>query len=225
MTRTTNARLAGFTYLFYFAVGIASMVLFRRATNAQGIEAKLALIAQHATAVRATVLLSLLCAFSALVLGVTLYAITRDEDPELAMLALACRLVEGVSNGTSISGPLRLLWLATAAGANAPGPEAGHALGAFLAGQGAGAGSPFFAVGSTLFAFLLLRGRMIPVPMAWLGVVASALVVAGVPLEIFGLVHSFRGPLGWLLWIPMLVFEVTLAWWLLIKGVAPQRKP
>ena len=43
MTRTTSARIAGFTYLFYIAVGISSMVLFNRATSAEGTAAKLAL--------------------------------------------------------------------------------------------------------------------------------------------------------------------------------------
>jgi hypothetical protein len=38
MTRTTNARLAGFTFLFYIAIGITSMVLFRQATG--GADAK-----------------------------------------------------------------------------------------------------------------------------------------------------------------------------------------
>ena len=36
----------------------------------------------------------------------------------------------------------------------------------------------FFAVGSLLFSWLLLRGRMIPVGLAWLGVIASALLVS-----------------------------------------------
>ncbi len=42
MTRTTNARIAGFTFLFYIAAGIASMVLFGRATGSEGIAAQLA---------------------------------------------------------------------------------------------------------------------------------------------------------------------------------------
>jgi hypothetical protein len=44
MTRTTNARIAGFTFLFYIAVGVASMVLSGQATGAAG-TAKLAGIA------------------------------------------------------------------------------------------------------------------------------------------------------------------------------------
>ncbi|HXU43993.1 MAG TPA: DUF4386 domain-containing protein, partial [Thermoanaerobaculia bacterium] len=170
MTRTTNARVAGFTFLFYIAAGIASMVLFGRATGGEGIAAKLAGIAQHATDLRVVVVLTLLTSLSAWVLGVTLYAITRDEDPDLALLALVCRVAEGVVGGISVKRSLSLLWLATAAGANAPDTESAHALGAYLlSGEGAATGATFFAVGSTLFSYLLLRGRMIPVPLAWLG--------------------------------------------------------
>src|SRR5882672_1709018 len=98
MTRTTNARIAGFTFLFYIATGIASLVLFGGAAGGDEIAAKLAGIAQHASAVRITVLLDLCQSFSALVLAVTLYAITRDQDHDLAMLALTCRVTEGVIN-------------------------------------------------------------------------------------------------------------------------------
>ena len=75
----------------------------------------------------------------------------------------------------------------------------------------------FFAVGSTAFAYLLLRGRMIPVPLAWLGVFASAVLVIGLPLRLAGWLH---GPITSLMWLPMLVFEISFALWLLIKGVA-----
>src|SRR6266496_4226564 len=154
MTRTTNARIAGFTFLFYIAAGIASMVLFGRATSGEGIAAKLAGIAQHATDVRVVVVLGLLECFSALVLAVTLYAITREQDPDLAMLALTCRVGEGVIAGAGIQKTLRLLWLATATGANAPDTGGAHALGAFLLQGDPLSTATFFAVGSTLFSYL-----------------------------------------------------------------------
>src|SRR5512140_909793 len=114
MSRNTNARLAGFTFLFYIAAGIASMVLFGRAASGEGIAAKLAGIAQHASDVRITVVLGLFQCFSALVLAVTLYAITREEDPDLAMLALSCRVGEGLIGAIGIPSTLGLLWLTTA---------------------------------------------------------------------------------------------------------------
>ena len=127
MTRTSNARMAGFAFLFYIAVGITSMILSSRAIRGEGIVAKLASIAQHVTEMRVIVVLTLLASFSALALGTILYAITRDQDPDLAMLVLICRVVTG---------------------------------------------------------------------------------------------GFFTGPIGWLGWMPLLVFEVTLALWFLIKGVA-----
>ena len=163
MTRTQNARIAGFTFLFYIAAGISSMVLFGRATGGEGIAAKLAGIAQHATDVRLTVLLGLLECFSALVLGVTLYAVTREQDPDLAMLAMICRVGEGLIGAVGIPSTLALLWLATAIGPDAPDSAAAHALGAYLLRGEVALTATFFAVGSTIFSYLLLRGRMIPI--------------------------------------------------------------
>jgi hypothetical protein len=157
------ARVAGFTFLFYIAAGMTSLALAGQSP--------------------VTGVLTLLMNFSALVLGVTLYMITREQGPALAMLALTCRVLEAVSGEATV----------------------------------------FFAVGSTLFSWLLLRGRMIPIPLAWLGVIASVLLVVILPLQLTGL---FGGPtdwsasVTWLVWLPMLVYEVVLALWLLIKGVA-----
>jgi hypothetical protein len=159
------ARVAGFTFLFYIVAGLTSLAIGQT---------------------QVTDVLSLLTSLSALVLGVTLYMITREQGPALAMLALTCRVLEAV--GTS-------------------GEES----------------AIFFAVGSTLFSWLLLRGRLIPIALAWLGVFASVLLVVILPLQLVGL---FGGPTNWsasvtwLVWLPMLVFEVVLALWLLIKGVA-----
>ena len=216
MTRTTNARIAGFTYLFYIAVAFPSMVLLDRATSGEGMAAKLASMAQRATDVHVAVVLALLGCFSALVLAVTLYAITREQDPDLAMLGLTCRVAEGIT-GIFVARTLGLLWLATATGANAPDTGAGHALGAFLLRGNVALTGTFFAVGSTLFSWLLLRGRMIPIPLAWLGVVASVLIMVGLPLAAAGFL---RGPVTSFMWIPMAAFEVPLALWLLIKDVA-----
>ena len=218
MTRTTNARLAGFTFLFYIAIGITELVL-GRATSADGFAERLALIAQHASRVRVTLILSLFTGFSALVLGVALYGITRDEDHDLAMLALACRVGEGVLGAFPLT-TLGLLWLATTPGADASDTAAASALGAFLlkiAAWKTTIGATFFAVGSTIFCWLLLRGRMIPVALAWLGVIASVVLVVGLPLQLAGLL---RGALAQFMWLPMAAFEIPAGVWLLVRGVA-----
>ena len=156
------ARVAGFTFLFYIVAGITSMALGSQSQAAD--------------------LLSLLLNFSALVLGVTLYMLTREHGPALALLALACRVLEAIHDQSEI----------------------------------------FFAVGSLLFCLLLLRGRVIPVGLAWLGVIASALLVVVLPLQLAGLLGgsmSWGASITWLVWLPMLAFEVPLALWFMVKGV------
>jgi hypothetical protein len=216
MTRTTNARIAGLTFLVYIAAGITSMVLFRRATRGEAIAERLASIAGQATDVGILVLLGFVQAFSALVLGVTLWAITRDEDNDLAMLGLTCRAGEGIIGGLSIPGILTVFSLASS-GTDASATAAAHTLAGYLLRDDVALPATFFAVGSTLFSWLLLRGRMIPIALAWLGVAASLLLVACLPLIYAGFLH---GPIATLMWLPMLVFEVALAFWLLTKGVA-----
>ena len=132
MTRDTNARLAGFTYLLYIGLAFPAMVLFGRATDAQGVPAKLARIAEHATDMRVAIVLTVLTCFTALGLAVTLYALTRDQDADIALLALTCRVGEGVLSAIFILGKLELLWLATADGASTSDAGAVQALGALL---------------------------------------------------------------------------------------------
>jgi hypothetical protein len=142
MTRTTNARIAGFTYLFYAAIGICLELLMHQATAVDGDSAKLARIGEYATNVRVAILITLLECFSALVLAVTLYGITRVQDHELAMLALVCRVAEGVLGSLNIPRYLGLLWLAKA---------------------GVGAGAPDIPTTNALRAFLLMPGPSVPI--------------------------------------------------------------
>jgi len=69
---------------------------------------------------------------------------------------------------------------------------------------------------STLFSYLFLRARSIPVPLAWLGVLASLLLLVALLLALVGDIN-----VSFFVWMPMLVFEVAFALWLIIKGVKP----
>ncbi|MBI4885830.1 MAG: DUF4386 domain-containing protein [Acidobacteria bacterium] len=219
MTRSTNARIAGATFLVYIAVGLLGLRLWSRATAGVEVVDQLAGLAQHATDARFAILLTLVGNLSALVLAVTLYAITKEQDADLAMIGLTCRVAEGIC-GMDFSRTLGLLWLATATDAAGLDAGARAALGAyFFKLEGSfNASATFFAIGSTLFSWLLLRGRMVPAGLAWLGVLASVLLVVCLPLQLAGLL---RGPVTQYIWMPMLLFEVPLGLWLIVKGVAP----
>lgn len=218
MTRAANARIAGTTFLVYIAAGLTSLALFRRAAAGEGIAAKLATLATHPTEVGVVVLLGLVQCFSAIVLGVTLYALTRDADSDLAMLGLVSRVGEGLIGAFSIPATLALLWLATAGGADAPETSAAHALAGYLMRNDIALSATFFAVGSTAFCWLLLRGRMIPTALAWLGVAASVLLVIALPLQLAGWLPE---TIAMAIWLPMLLFEVPLAIVLITRGATP----
>lgn len=230
MTRKTNARLAGFTFLFYIAVGLTAMAFDRRAADIPGTlgtAGKLASLAAHAGDVRTTLVLTVLMGLSALVLAVTLHALTRDEDAELARLAMFCRVGEGLVGFAGIPPALGLLQLATSAtsatsatAAGAVDPAAANALGGYLLDVGDGGAlvcSILFAVGSTLFCWLFLRARTIPAVLAWSGLVASTLLVVALPARLGGLL---AGPAAGYVWMPMLLFEIAFALWLMVRGVA-----
>jgi NADH:ubiquinone oxidoreductase subunit K len=118
---------------------------------------------------------------------------------------------------------LGLLWLATATevGTTVRDTPATLVLAGFLrklGGWNTITAAMLFAIGSTIFSWLLLRGRMIPRLLAWLGVAASVLLVVLLPLELAGAVS---GPVTKIMWLPMAAFEIPLGLWLLTKGVAP----
>lgn len=217
MTHTTNAKVAGFAFLIYIAAGILMMLLWGRATSGEGVVAQMASMVQHATEMRFTVLLNVVTSLSALVLGVTLFALTRETDPDVAMLGLTCRVAEGVV-GFGAIGTRSLLWLAPAY-AGSSDSDAAQLLSTYLLKGGGWSGSAtFFALGSLAFCWLMLRGRIVPAALAWLGVLASLLLVICLPLQLAGFLS---GPFTSYMWLPMLAFEVPLALWLIVKGVRP----
>jgi hypothetical protein len=196
MTRTTNARVAGVTFLVYIAAGVAPMAI------AVGPVAGLAL--------------SFIGCFSALMLGVTLYALTRDEDPDLALFAMVCRVAEGILGAIFISSRLALGSLRSPASVGSTAQPI-EAIGTFVRSArslNVTVGATFFALGSAVFAWLLLRARMVPPVLGWLGVLASLLLVLSLPAQLAGVLPS---TLASLIWLPMLVFELWLALWLILK--------
>ena len=217
-TRKTWARIAGLMFLLYIAVGMTQMVI--GGVSGEDTAAKLASMAQHAATIRINVVLTLVICFIALILAVALHAITREQNADLATLALMCRVGESLIAAVTIPTTLGLLALATAAGPNAPHTADTYAFASVL--LSADSWSPsisaiFFAVGSAIFSWLLLRGRMIPAALAWLGVLVSVLWLVGLPLQLVGVLP---GSVTWLIYLPMAAFEIPLALWLLVKGVA-----
>jgi hypothetical protein len=159
MTLATNARLAGAAYLAYLVFGIGGMAIGTAAAGAVS---------------------GVMTSFCALVLGVTLFAITREQDRDLAMIAMLCRVLEAVP----------------------------------------GQGEIYFAVGNTIFCWLLLKGGMIPAVLAMVGLLSSAALSLLVLLQtggLFGGRMEWSSPVTWFVWLPVLVFELGFAFYLLSR--------
>ena len=218
MTRATNARIAGATFLVYIAAGMTTLVLHGRATGGADIAARLASIPQELTLLRISMITGMLSAFSAIVLATTLYGLTRIADRELALFGFACRAGEGIV-GMSTIPALGVIWLATQNTSAAAGSDAAHMLAAFLFrmdGWTASVAALLFAAGSTSFAVAFLRGRQLPRMLAWLGVAASILLTVLLPVQIAGWIGGTVAFM--IMWMPMLVFEIWLAVWLIVTG-------
>jgi hypothetical protein len=206
MTRRANARIAGFTFLFYIAIGITGLVLPNEA-GTTGIH----------------VLLALVTFATALTLAVSLYGFTRDEDRDLAVLALCFRVSESMFAAFAPILTLGIAWLGTtaASGQGVADPVAPAPLTELLSkvsGWNTTIASILFALGSTIFCYLLLRGRMIPIALAWLGLFASVLLVVVMPLNLAGYLPK---NIAQYCWAPMALFEIPLGVWLLVSKRAP----
>ncbi|MGA2351722.1 MAG: DUF4386 domain-containing protein [Terracidiphilus sp.] len=218
MTQTTNARIAGIAFLTYIAAYMAGMALDSQAVADGAIVAKLANIGHHVLQMQLLFVCELIEAVCAIVLAVTLFSITRDEDEELALLGLLFRFGEGLLIGAfACRGTLQSLWLSTPSSTGNPSPATAETLGTYLLqAPDGGIAAILFAFGSTLFSFLLLRGRKIPVFLAWIGVGSSVLLAVTLPMQFAGFLS---GRIVSFFWDSMALYEVLLALWLVIKGV------
>ena len=194
-------------FLLYIVGGIASLMI---APGGADTTAKLAAMAASPGRVYVSAVLSLLVSVFAFTLAVTLYAITRAQDRVVALLGLCFRAAESFFGAPGAILVMALLWLSTP-----PQPELAGLL-FKVSGWSPIVAGFLFAVGSTFFCWLFLRGALIPRALAWLGLAASVLLVVVLPLVLVGIVS---GILAQLVWLPMLLFEVPLGIWLIAKGV------
>jgi hypothetical protein len=193
-------RVAGFAFLFLIAVDLSS----------------------GAAGMRVGLVLTAVAGITTLVLAAMLYAIVASEDRNLAVLALACRSVE--------AGLYAVAMLNTLARLSLRGSQHGTGTADGLADLldklrplSGNLGAIFFAAGSTVYCYLLLKSRAIPVPLAAVGVVGSLLVLLGVPVQTALGRSTFAGAAA-LISVPVAVFELGAGGWLLLKGTRRTRE-
>ncbi len=218
MTQRAEARLAGISYLSYIVFAMSSSILFDKATAGADIPQTLSALARMMGTARVTVLLDLLQIVCALVLSVTLYRLVKAVDPTIALLAMLFRVGEGLLGCLPLLSKLELVQLATSRTVGSASEPSFVARGSQLLHRPDQVFSEFcFVVGGFLFAYLFLRGRLIPRRLAWIGVITIGAQMLIVPLHIASIVPG--SVVNWL-WFPILLYEVPLGLWLIAKGTA-----
>jgi Domain of unknown function (DUF4386) len=219
-SQQTAARVAGLLYLltnitamFGFYARVHPIVSGDAAQTARNILASERLF-------RIGVVMELITVAGVLILIVALYSILKDINPTLALVALSWRLVEDAVLTVITLTEFAVLVLLS--GADFLRAVDAHQLQSLayaclrVDGAGFNVGFAFLGLGSTVFSYLWFKSRYIPRAIAVLGMFASS-VMAVVSLAI--LVFPGLSALGLTYMAPMGIYEFTLGFWLLIKGI------
>ena len=219
------ARVVGFTLLFAMAIVVLANygINFRLIVPGNASETARNIMA-HETLFRINIACDLIYVMSVVVLLAALYVILKPVDRTLALVAAFCRLVFALMWGVTalnMLGALRLLGDA----AYLPVFKADqlqtlarlHLAESFDAYY---VGLPFFGLASTVCSYLWFKSRYIPRALAAFGVISSAWCV--ICAFAFIAFPNFDETVG-LSWfdVPMVIFEMALGLWLLLKGLRP----
>jgi len=218
----TAAKIAGFLYVFQMALALFGETYVRGRLIVRGDATQTAQnIIGAERLFRLSIAGDLVVYTTVIVLIWALYVVVRPVDKNLALLAVFFRLVENavlcVATVNSLV-VLRLLSGADALKTFEPGQL--HSLAnVALSAQGLGMSVGFIllGLGSTVFAYLLLKSSYVPRALAAWGIFSS-LVLSLVTLAI--LVFPGLGKVMGLAYMaPMGIYEVGLGLWLLVKGL------
>ncbi len=210
--RMTNSRLIGALFIAGFVVyGVG----FGLTSSVVGAPDFLSTISAHQSTLILGAFLMLLVAPVDVGKAILFYPIVENHGKRTALAYLAAMIVEVV---LMTLGALCLLMLVPL-GHSAVGAGAAKALGSLLTETNTTAyqiSQLSLGIGAFFLCWLLYRTRLIPRWLAGLGVIGYALHATGAIAEIFGIHISL------VLLIPGGLFELTVAFWLLIKGFQPE---
>jgi hypothetical protein len=218
----TAARVVGFLYVIQMAAAIFGESFVRGRLIVRGDATKTALnILGSERLFRLSIAGDLFVYTGVIVLIWAFYVLVRPVNKNLALLAVFFRLAEtAVLCVATVNSLVALSLLSGADALKTFSAGQLHTL-AILAitaqGLGMRVGFVLLGLGSTVFAYLLLKSRYVPKALASWGIFSS-LVLALVTLAI--LVFPRLGDVMGLAYMaPMGIYEVGLGLWLLVKGI------
>lgn len=211
-----SALVAGVLYIITFVTSIPALGLYGPVLH----DARYVLGAGADVRIFAGAFLEVLLAISGIGTAVALFPVLKRQHEGLALGYVAARVVEAT---IIVVGLISLLAVVTLrrdfAGADAATfVTVGKALVAlhnwtFLLGPGFCSGIE----SGLILGYLLYRSRLVPRPIAVLGLVAGTLACVAATAELFGVFGQTSGT-GAVLLVPEALFEAVIGVWLTVKG-------
>jgi hypothetical protein len=217
-----TALVAGVLYIITFITSIPALGLYGPVLN----DAHYVLGAGADARIFTGAFLEVLLAISGTGTAVALFPVVKRQNEGLALGYVAARVVE---SAIIVVGIISLLAVVTMrrdfAGAGGAGAATyviiGKALVAihkwtFLLGPGYCSGIE----SGLILGYLMYRSRLVPRPIAVLGLTGGTLAFGAATAELFGLFTQTSGP-GVALLLPEALFEACIGIWLIVRGFSP----
>lgn len=214
------ARIAGALYLVQMATAIFGESFVRGSLIVPGDAGRTAEnIIESERLFRVGIATDIFTYVAVLVLVWALYVLVRPVNRNLALLAVSLRLLELATHcAATVFSLVAVTYLGGADHLKSFEPAQLHSLARVAVtaqSLGLNVGFVLVGLGSSVFAYLLLKSRYVPRLLAAWGIFASLLLSAyAITFIVYPPAVSV-----WMAWmIPMFIYEVGLGFWLLLKG-------
>jgi hypothetical protein len=216
------AKVAGWIYLIAMALSLfTQMYVSGKIDVPHNVSATAHNLSAFAGLYRTAIVVDILIFVSDVVIAWAFYELLKDVEKGLALLGAFLRVADAaILTAATLCGVVALRLVSGAEYLEGMDSKelAGLArLAMGIRGAGLYAGFVFLGAGSTVFAFLLWKSRLVPRLLPAWGMLASPLLALGS----LGTLLSpwFADNLSMLFMLPMFFFEVPLGLWFVVKGV------
>jgi hypothetical protein len=221
-TDRRSAKIIGILFIIASATAILGMLFYQPILNGPDY---LTSGAAHANQVILGALMELTLVVAAIGTAIGLFPVLRPYGERIALTHLFFRFLEAIVITVGIIAILSLLTLSqefvTAAAADTSTYRvAGALLHAVYRWTSMFGPLVFLGINTLMYSSLLYKSKLVPRPLAAMGITGAALVFCYGMLVMFGVAVQGVG-LGVLLAMPIAFYEMILAGWLIIKGFNP----
>jgi hypothetical protein len=224
-----TARVAGFTFLFAMALVVLANygINFRLVIPNNAVDTARNIMA-HETLFRINIVCNLLYVVTVIIMLTALYMVLKPVNMNLALIATFCRFVYALEWGVmALNTYSALRLLGDAAYLPVFGTDQLQALARLHLTASFDAyyvGLPFWGLSSTVCSYLWFKSAYIPGALAVFGLISSAwCVFCAFTFMIFP--HFNEKVDLYLFDMPMVIFEIVLGAWLLLKGLRQTNAP